>query len=111
MAKKRFLNLDELVAEPGTVVYKGKEYKVPEMTVEQFFRLLQVQQQVDEGDVAGNLEATRKMLMEVVEGMTEEDVKSMTMAQMSALVQFIIEDVLSSTNTEGNLRSLEAVKK
>lgn len=111
MSKKRFLDLDALVGEPGVLKFRGKEYTIPEMDLEKFMKLLQVQEAVEENDTTGNINAARQMLKEAIEGFTDKDVNALTVRQMTALIQFIVNEVQGVGGEDGgNPPSLEAVK-
>ncbi len=107
----KYLNLDELLGEVGKVTFKGTDYAIPEIEVGQFVRLLKAQQAAEQSeDETKALDTAKALIAAVVPDMGKAKVKSdgeevdlldtLTLRQLRALMQFIVEDVQGSTDDE-----------
>lgn len=104
-------DLDEMVGRDLRFRLNGKEYSIKKMSTETFIRVLNgfdlIQQKIRQSKVTEEeaLDCYTNLFKSCIDGMNEKTVKDMTIAQVSALSQLILE------HATGKMGLAEEIKK
>lgn len=91
MSKERSVDLDALVPEPLTLKINGKTYRVNDVTVETYMRILKMGTTNDEEQERINFYSIFK---ESVPDLPDEIIENMTGAQVQGFLTFLVKSFL-----------------
>jgi hypothetical protein len=86
------LNLDDLAKVEKSLKLKGKKYPIVELSVENFIAAMKEAEELDaKGDLKlhENIARTVQHIARVIPTLPEEDIRGLTVPQLTALVAFV----------------------
>lgn len=105
----KLLNLDSLAPPAKQFSLGGTEYEVKPLTVGAYIKKQQEAKDVQEtDDPAEQMERAVKMIVDAVPGLDKNAIEALTMAQISALIEFIVSDPTAETKTPDEAASADA---
>ncbi|MDI6872150.1 MAG: hypothetical protein QME79_12560 [Bacillota bacterium] len=95
----RVLNLDEFVPEPSSVTFQGRSYKVADVEVETFLRLLKLSDELQGADDYETiLEKVVELVHQAVPEMPEATIRKLNLPQIFRLLEFVVEELQKDPN-------------
>ena len=94
MPDSKFLDLDAFAAAPGRVQFQGKIHEIPDLPLKEFLATVQIQQDVLEmEDDVESVETIIALIHKVVPTLPKDELELMTLRQLGALLNFIVQDI------------------